>query len=89
MDVLFVLALRARFEDLNADVRWTSACRQLDGGNSLILLSCGKQNAANLAGTSAKRISTVLIPESKRAHRRVCPLFLIHALDSIPKILPG
>ena len=24
------------FEGLNADVRWTSACRQLDGGNTLI-----------------------------------------------------
>ena len=35
MDVLFFLALRARFEDLNADVRWTSAWRQLDGGNSI------------------------------------------------------
>ena len=89
MDVLFVLALRARFEDLNADVRWTSACRQLDGGNSLILLSCGKQNTANLAGTSAKRIGAVFHPDSKRAHCMVCSLFLIHVLCSIPKILPG
>jgi len=34
-----------RFEDLNADVRWTSACRQLDGGNSIIFLPIGKKNA--------------------------------------------
>ena len=36
---------KSRFEDLNADVRWTSACRQLDGGNSIIYLSYGKINA--------------------------------------------
>jgi len=44
-----------RFEDLNADVRWTSACRQLDGGNSLIFISKGNENVTNLAGTSAKQ----------------------------------
>ena len=40
-----------RFEDLNATVRWTVACRQLDGGNTLIFLSAGKKNVPNLAGT--------------------------------------
>ena len=35
--VVFVLEKlgSARFEDLNADVRWTSACRQLDGENTI------------------------------------------------------
>jgi len=43
-----------RFEDLNATVQWTSACRQLDGGNSLIFRSIGTKNATNLAGTFPK-----------------------------------
>jgi len=34
-----------RFEDLNATVLWTVACRQLDGGNSIIFLPIGKKNA--------------------------------------------
>ena len=51
MDVLLILALCARFEDLNAIARWTIARRQLDGGTSLIFLSVGKKNATNLAGT--------------------------------------
>jgi len=40
---------------LNAEVRWTSACRQLDGGNTLFFLSIGKKNATNLAGTCSDR----------------------------------
>jgi len=35
----------AGFEDLNTDVRRTSAYRQLDGGNTIIFLSSGKKNA--------------------------------------------
>ena len=31
-----------RFEPLNATVRWTVACRQLDGGNTINYLSIGK-----------------------------------------------
>ena len=37
-----------RFEQSNATVRWTVACRRLDGGNSLILIPFGNQNVANL-----------------------------------------
>ena len=33
-----------RFEDLNATVQWTVACRQLDGGNTIIFLPTGKKN---------------------------------------------
>ena len=42
---------RSDLNHLNADVRWTSACRQLDGDNSISFLSNGKKNATNLAGT--------------------------------------
>ena len=31
-----VLSFDGRFEYSNATVRWTVACRQLDGGNSLL-----------------------------------------------------
>ena len=41
---------RTDLNHLNADVRWTSACRQLDGGNTLVFLSSGKKNTPNLAG---------------------------------------
>ena len=34
-----------RFEHLNASVRGTLACRQLDGGNTIIILPSGKNNA--------------------------------------------
>ena len=34
-----------RFEKLNATVRWTVACRRIDGGNTFIFLSNGKKNA--------------------------------------------
>ena len=33
-----------RFEDLNETVHWTVACRQLDGGNTIIFLPTGKKN---------------------------------------------
>jgi len=35
----------SRFEDLNATVLWTVACRQLDGGNTLNFLPIGKKIA--------------------------------------------
>ena len=44
--------VEARFEDLNADVRWTSARIRLDGFDTMIFLFGEKKNAANLAGTS-------------------------------------
>ena len=42
----------ARFEDLNATVRWTVACRQLDGGNTIIFIPSGMKMLANLASSS-------------------------------------
>jgi hypothetical protein len=45
-----------RFEDLNADVHWTSACCQLDGGNTINFLFKGKKIATNLAGTSLNSV---------------------------------
>ena len=86
MDVLFVLALRARFEDLNADVRWTSACRQLDGGSSLILLSFWKAKC-NKSGRYLREAKPII--EKGSTPSGMLPYFFIHALDSIPKILPG
>ena len=47
----FFLEVPARFENLNADVRWTSACRHRAGGNTLNFLSNGKKIVPNLAGT--------------------------------------
>ena len=37
-----------RFEQFDATVQWTAACRRLDGGNTMILIPFGNQNAANL-----------------------------------------
>ena len=44
--------VEARFEDLNADVRWTSARIRLDGFDTMIFLFEEKKNAANLADIS-------------------------------------
>ena len=41
-----------RFEDLNATVRWTVACRQLDGGNTIIFIPPGMKMLTNLASSS-------------------------------------
>jgi len=35
------------FEQLIATVRWTVACRQLDGGNTLISIPTGMEMQAN------------------------------------------
>ena len=45
---LSVFIFYLRFEQYNTTVRWTVACRRLDGGNTLILIPEGNQNAANL-----------------------------------------
>ena len=45
-----------RFEQFNATVRWTVACRRLDGGNTLIQIPRGNQNAAKL-DTRTKTVS--------------------------------
>ena len=42
----------ARFEYLNATVRWTVACRQLDGGNTIIFIPPGMKMQTNLASSS-------------------------------------
>ena len=39
---------RKRFEPSNASVRWTLACRQLDGGNTMIFIPVGNENEPNL-----------------------------------------
>jgi hypothetical protein len=53
---LFGETSAARFEDLNADVQWTSACSQLDGGNTLVFVHSRTKTQTNLAGTSKKTL---------------------------------
>ena len=43
--VLPIIYFMSRFEDLNASVRGTLACRRLDGGNTLNFLPIGKKIA--------------------------------------------
>lgn len=54
MDVLFVLALRARFEKLDATPQWGVARIRLDGFDTL--RSANGRTATNLAGTFLKGI---------------------------------
>ena len=62
-----------RFEDLNADVRWTSARIRLDGFDTMIILFVEKNNATNLAGTCSGNgyLKCTLITKRK-AHQMVC-----------------
>ena len=84
MDVLFVLGrCRARFEDLNADVRWTSACRQLDGGNSIIFLPIGRKMQPNLAGTSIDTGDRYVLRKSSFPPERP-DIFVKHFFTSFP-----
>jgi len=43
--VRFFFIPQVGFEQFNATVRWTVACRQLDDGNTLIFISAGNENA--------------------------------------------
>ena len=45
MGIIFIS--RMGFEQLIATVRWTVACRQLDGGNTLISISTGMEMQTN------------------------------------------
>ena len=45
MGIIFIS--RMGFEQLIATVRWTVACRQLDGGNTLISIPTGMEMQAN------------------------------------------
>ena len=70
-----------RFEQFNATVRWTVACRRLDGGNTLILIPLGNQNAANLdTRTTDCRISNVYIAHKTVSFLGNWPSFLCQKL---------
>ena len=49
---------------INADVRWTSACRQLDGGNTIIFAKGENANKSGRYGLTGI------------AHLKVCVSFL-------------
>ena len=75
---LSVLIFVSRFENLNATVRWTVACRQLDGGNSINFLPIGKKiaNESRHSDYRSCNIYSVKQTQIMGSTFRYFPLFL-------------
>ena len=66
--------LNERFEHINASVRGTLACRRLDGGNTIILLSHRESKMLTNLDTRTTKHTTPIVPLARPQDHHTIPI---------------